>query len=840
MTAPPERFFAGHLMWTRTGEVWACWRLAPLPRPVTAAASEATAASHAAMIRALVGHEFLLQGLLTWTEPLTIADRMLRGVELDDNLMWATETDATIDQLAEEPLGERVWFLSVRLVEADHRTRTIATAAFNELATSAGLSPLRPSTTSIAAYLAAAHRLEKTLPQEFSAHRATETEQVWMRRHQETRTATAPATAPLDLDLDAELAGRVAIGTPLLDEAATTDLSKPERTHLVGHLLRRPCLKVVSHTGQTSYQAALVLGQVPKHMTWPGTEFLGRIDDCGVPVDITIRAVVRSRHTALRKNQRSIRQLTDQLDHVEGAELSKAGTMLRLQRASDVLTEYHAEMEAMDREVEIEPVVMVSVAGTDPDQVIDLAQQLTNAPQFDEFTWARPIGAQRALFWAMRPGAPMSAQIRDYRQITRSGVFATAIPVTEHRLGREAGIPMAINTSSALTSLAWLDLFADAREQTSPSLAVVGEQGSGKSMFQKRLCGAVVARGGRMIATDNSTEREWVRFAAALDCSVGIVDTADPQASLDPLRILPPDLAGPVVQSFLITLLDVQATDTHGQTIAKAVTPTYMADHAITSLGALHRHFASTDCTLPGAAQIAAKIAVFSDPDMGGHLARALFDQTLPPLDMGARAIILATSNVELPTAEELSNAHRFRQLSVEKIFGRALYALIARLAKQICFADRSEPTIFDVDEGHHMTSSPEAVQVVKDFVRFGRRQLAAFVLGTHDPEGDIADETVRGLINHRVVLRLTKPDLAKAGTRFLGIDPHESPAEFDEFTRQILGIQAPGAGLYRDRYGRVGAIQLLPPAAPTLRAAAETTPPDTKPRPLPIAEEVG
>lgn len=828
MTTTPERFFAGHLMWTRTGEVWACWRLAPLPRPVTAVASEATAASHAALIRALVGHEFMLQGLLTWTEPLTIADRMLHGVELDQNLMWAAETDATIDLLADEPLGERAWFLSVRLFEGDHRPRTMATAAFNELAVSAGLSPLRPTTASIDAYLGAAHRLEKTLPEEFAARRTTETEQVWMRRHQETRTGTAPTDAHPEPDI--ELSGRVAVGIPLLDEAATTDLSKTDRAQLLAHLLRRPCLKVVSDTGQTSYQAALVLGQVPKHMTWPGTEFLGRIDDCGVPVDITIRAVVRSRHTALRKNQRSIRQLTDQLDHVEGAELSKAGTMLRLQRASEVLTEYHAEMEAMDREVEIEPVVMVSVAGTDPGQVVDLAQQLANAPQFDEFTWARPIGAQRALFWAMRPGAPMSAQIRAYRQITRSGVFATAIPVTEHRLGREAGIPMATNTSSALTSLAWLDLFADAREQTSPSLAVVGEQGSGKSMFQKRLCGAVVARGGRMIATDNSTEREWGRFAESLDCSVGIVDTADPQASLDPLRILPPDLAGPVVQSFLITLLDVQATDIHGQSIAKAVTPTYMADHHITSLGVLHRHLGSAECTLQGAAEIASKIAVFSDPDMGGHLARALFDETLPPLDMGARAIILATSNVELPTAEELSNAHRFRQLSVAKIFGRALYALIARLAKQVCFADRSEPTIFDVDEGHHMTSSPEAVQVVKDFVRFGRRQLAAFVLGTHDPEGDIADETVRGLINHRVVLRLTKPDLAKAGTRFLGIDPHESPAEFDEFTRQILSIRAPGAGLYRDRYGRVGAIQLLPPAAPALRAAAETTPPDTKP----------
>lgn len=838
MTSAPERFIAGPLMWTSTGEVWATWRLRALPRPVTAAGSATVAASHAALFRALVGHEFLLQGLLTWTDPISIAERMLRGVELDQHGMWAQETDATIDQLADEPLGERIWFLHVRLVETRHRGATIAAAALNELVAAAGLSPLRPTDQAISSYLASAEALHKNLPDEFAARPATETEQLWLRRHQETRAVPPPDPVHPGTHQDPpELVGRAGLGAPLLDEGATTDLSRTEKGQLLRHLLHRSCLKVVADTGHTSYQAGLVLGAVPKQMTWPGTEFLGRIDDCGVPVDIAIRGVVRSRHTALRRNQRSIRQLTDQLDHVEGAELSKAGAMLRLQRASDVLSEYHADMEALDREVEVEPVIMVSATGTSAEQVVDLTQQLSNAPAFDEFTWARPIGAQAAIFWAMRPGAPMSAQLRDYRQLTRSGVFATSIPVTEHRLGREHGVPMAINTSSALRSVAWLDLVADAREQASPSLAVVGEQGSGKSMFQKRLCGAVVARGGRMIATDNSTEREWVRFAGSLACTVGVVDTADPQASLDPLRILPAGLAGPVVQSFLITLLNVQATDVHGQTIAKAVTPGYLDQHGIGSLGELHRHLASPQCELKGAEEIASRMSVFSDPDMGGDLAKALFDESLPPLDMDAQVVIVATSNVELPTAEELSSAHRFAQLGVAKIFGRALYALVARLAKEICFADRSQPTIFDVDEGHHMTSSPEAVQVVKDFVRFGRRQLAAFVLGTHDPDGDITDETVRGLINHRVVLRLTKPELAKAGARFLGIDPEESPDEFEEFTRQILGLREPGTGLYRDRYGRVGAVQLLAPATSGVRAAAETTPPD---RPAaPVADAV-
>ena len=61
-----------------------------------------------------------------------------------------------------------------------------------------------------------------------------------------------------------------------------------------------------------------------------------------------------------------------------------------------------------------------------------------------------------------------------------------------------------------------------------------------------------------------------------------------------------------------------------------------------------------------------------------------------------------------LPSREELVHKHLFDQMGLEKLFGRALYALIAALARQICFADPGVLGVFLVDEAHHVTASPE------------------------------------------------------------------------------------------------------------------------------------
>ena len=118
-----DRFFLGNLRWTSDGEVWASWRLNPLSRARTPGVAELVHAAHAALYRALPGRQVLLQGVLTWTDPNHIVDKMIEGIDLAANPEWAAECNAVIDTLEETAFGQRRFFLHVRL-QASTRQRT--------------------------------------------------------------------------------------------------------------------------------------------------------------------------------------------------------------------------------------------------------------------------------------------------------------------------------------------------------------------------------------------------------------------------------------------------------------------------------------------------------------------------------------------------------------------------------------------------------------------------------------------------------------------------------------------------------------------------------------------
>ncbi|MDT1000311.1 hypothetical protein RNI08_31770, partial [Pseudomonas aeruginosa] len=84
-----------------------------------------------------------------------------------------------------------------------------------------------------------------------------------------------------------------------------------------------------------------------------------------VPVDVAIRGVARTRHAAMQKNQRAIRQTVDQLDNVEGGEMTQASTLMSIEHSAQVLVDYNAELAADEREVEIQALITVTVSSPD-------------------------------------------------------------------------------------------------------------------------------------------------------------------------------------------------------------------------------------------------------------------------------------------------------------------------------------------------------------------------------------------------------------------------------------------------------------------------------------------
>lgn len=846
MSTIPYAHFAANLMWTRAGTVSATFGLAPMARARTEAEASVIAMAHASLFRALAGKDVLLRGLLTWTDPGSVIARMAHGVDLVRNPGWAAECDATIDLIGDRWYGQRRWYLSVPVAAGRQwALASAARSALNRMAEAAGLSVEPPTGAEVAAYQAAAERLLSSLPSTFRPEPVPTAELVWTLRHAQSRSPFGdydPRDAP-DLAADLlDVAGRAAIGEPWLDAMALTDADLGPAGKARAPFERR-CLKVVCDTGEINYQCGLVLADTPgRGMMWPMTEFLGRVDDAATALDVACWLRIRPRAVAMAKNKRSMSHLNDQLGQVGEEDPNQANHLLRLHDAAQILADYNTALVRDDHEVEVETVIMLSAAAdTRTSAESAVGSFLSNNP-WPDLTFARPIGAEEKIFWAMQPGGRIDGQLADYRHIATALDFATTAPVVSTELGADTGFLLGENKESGLRSPVLLDLFGDARSGSSPAILVAGELGAGKSKAQKKIAGHVVDRGGRVIAVDNSTTREWFTWARSLPnpdggwVSVATCDVVDPATSVDPLRILPARLAGPVMHTFLIVLLNIAAQSPQGRTLAKVLKPAYLHHHDIRSSGALRNHLAQ-GCDLPYATEIADRIDVFSDPDAAGSTAAAIFDPALEPMDMTARVIVIGTSSVRIPSNEELEHEHLFANLSIAKIFGRALWALMAELGHQVCFADDSDPALFALGELHHVGSSREAIEVIADFIRYGRKTKSGLLAESHNPAADIRDRTLIGLIKTRLMMRNTDDEIAKSCAALI-YDPSSYPAEHATLVEEIKGFSPRGdrgeilpdrvgEGKFMDARGRIGTIQVLHEAQPHRHEASNTTPPD-------------
>ena len=842
----PATHFAGNLMWTRSGVVFATWSLSPLPAGKTDDDLRFIADAHTALYRSLVGKESLLRGQMVWTDPVAVVAKMIDGVDLYAHQSWAEECEATIDHLSGYPLGERRWSLTVPLSGGDWKQRitTITRSATTDLCDQLHLPAVAPSDTEIERFRLAAEEFRANLPPTFNPTPVTVAQQIWSLRQAQTRGAelvTDPYDTPGLGDDLWDLRGRAAAGEPLLDPAGLTD-TDANRAKALTAPMRRRWLKVVSDTGTTSYQAGLVLADPPAGgMASPGGEFLGRVDQVGVPVDVAVRLVVRSRAEGLRRNKRGFTLLTDQVDQVEASD-TFASLSASLQEAARLLVEYNQRLSLDPREVEVEPVVMLSVTGPDGESVDDLCREFQQHPANKDFSWARPVGAEDAIFWAMQPGGRLTSQLRDYRHIMPAADFGCAAPLMTYQLGAANGPVLGLNRTSPLLSLVHVDLIGESERNFSPSIAFAGELGAGKSFAEKAITGHEIDRGARGFALDGSRTREWAVFAGSLSCTTAVADVEAPKVSLDPLRVLPLHRAGPVLQSFLTKLCDFSATSVEGRTLAKALKASYLEAHHIKSCQQLLAHLAR-DAELPQARDIADRIGVFADPDMAGSLADIVFGDDLPPLDLSARMVVVGTHGIQLPSTAELSTPHRYQRLDVAKLFGQAFFLLATSYAYEVCFGDPADPALFVVDETWRVTQSEEGAAKLLEFVRDGRKVKAGVVLGSHDPAGgavdgagDFGSATIAGLIGYKVVLRHRSPELARNCVRWLGFDPAERPDLVEHIQKMSpqneAGVVAPerrGEGVMVDARNRFGYITVLPPARAARASALDSTPPPGK-----------
>ncbi|WP_103529039.1 ATP-binding protein [Streptomyces sp. SM12] len=838
----PIRHVAGNVVWTSHGTAWAIWRVEGFERAlVSGAARRRYLDTMEGLLKGLKGREPMLLSLCPQVDPVTVAEQMTMGVDLQASGRYVEVVERVLDQLDELELTGRADWLAVPLpVSRQRAVRGAVSAAMAEVSVVLGLGPVPVTVAEEQRCVQEAAAMAEAWPAGVRIRPAIEAEILWIYGHSLRRGVSDPMLPGADARPRRRGRGTAALGQAVLHEGGT-----PEEETQSGaggkaaRLFGRRWLEVTTEHG-SSYQALLGLSEMPETFTFPGGEVLDWLQRYDFPVDWCARLKVVAGAEAEAKSRQHVRELENQFAEHEG---ETAGPPPSLDKAAADMGEYRARMTASRTEVEVQAMVTMCVWGATPAEAEQRAQILASDLATDEYQLDRPRGEQESLWYGMLPGSRLPRVMAGYAQTFTARDFAMAAPYTGTALGDDRGPLYGLHTTSGGARPVLTDWALAPTKNASASGAWIGELGSGKTVAMKTAVHGVLAAGrragvpgsrGRALMVDRTPRREWAAFAEACPGSTQVITIGEQSAvSLDPLRLFADRKeAQRRTESFLSLLLGLGPNSDEGAALSEAVDAALAGpDRSMRGLVAELAQRAGAD---PASRTVARRLAAAGRKDL---ITRLFFDADLPVLQAGeADTIVFAVSELALPSQEELTRG--VDQLEFEKLAGRAVMYLVAAVCRQVMFdpSRLNEFTVAVWDECWWLTSSPEGLRLLLEIVRDGRKHNAAAFVGSHDPHdiGPADSELGRivlGLIPRKHLFRHTNSTLAARGLRFLGLQPDPelvtqvteglSPTNVSDAEREARA----GECLHCDLQGRISAMKIVMPLDEAVREHMFSTP---------------
>ncbi|MGW2936351.1 ATP-binding protein [Streptomyces sp. NPDC001156] len=857
------------MVWSTQGSVWAIYRLHPGPNAqgrreervqgtyVPAAVRDEQLAKITHLVRSLSGAPRLF-GLCAQVDPGEIALRMIEGIEPAEQAAgagrhpWVENVEATLDLLDEQEMHCRTLWLAVPLQTETAGLQVSASvgAAWAEVAPMLGMRPAPVARREVSAYREQASRVEAALAGGIAFRPARPAEIVWMIQHALHRGFAEPLLAEAETsDLyGGQIRGGVLrspsyadLGQVRLQEGGIDpDLDDAGELKSAGRITRsgrtawwrlkagsplgRRWLQVESDAG-VGYQAQVALAECPPAISQDAADLFAQLEMLDFPVDYTVDLTLVPAEKARDQVRRKKNELIDQADQYDAR---PTGMPASLTEAARDLGELDARLSRTSVEVEVQSVTVLTVWGPTAAVCDARARALAALLGGADYRAVRPAGLQEALFTLGLPGTVRPGVVREFTQHQVSEDWALGGAFTASEVGDPNGMFLGIDLDSGTTRPVMINVADAPKVDASASMGIVGDLGAGKSVLQKLIAEAVWARGGCTICIDRTPVREWATFArTAAKGRVQIIDAAQAEVSIDPLRMFDGPDGRHYALSYLTLQLGIGPMSTSGEVLHHAVEQAAAGDAP-----SMHRvlevlqEMATREAgkRQDAAATLAGLIRIVAT----NSLARMVFDPTLPPVRLDASSaldmIVITTTGLKLPPKAAFDKPEVLHQQPLEALIGRAVLYLIAALARQRAFEDPERFTAVVLDELYWLTSSAEGTALVHEILHDGRKHGAGLLAGSHDAEELGPD---RGLMAYRALARTTDRERARRGLEFIGLDPNDG-----ELLRLVTTGLSPvgqkgreGEFLLTCPRQNTGRIKVSIPRIPRITTSVTTTP---------------
>ncbi|MFF2515553.1 ATP-binding protein [Streptomyces sp. NPDC058086] len=811
----PIRHIAGHLVWSTHGSVWALYRLHRGPDAhgrreetvqgtyVPAAVRDEQLAKITHLIRSLTGAPRLF-GLCAQVDPGEIALRMIEGIEPGDQPPgsthpWVENVEATLDLLGEQEMHRRTLWLTVPL-QSDTAGGQVAAslgAMWADVAPMLGMRAAPVARREVTSYREQASRVEAALAGGITFRPARPAEIVWMIQHALHRGLAEPLlteaeTSELyggqirdgvlrspsyaDLGQVRLQEGGIDSGLDDVDELkSASGITRSGRKAWwrlnTGSPLGRRWLQVETDAG-VGYQAQLALAECPPAVSQDAADLFAQLEMLDFPVDYTVDLALVPAERARDQVRRKKNELIDQADQYDAR---PTGMPASLTDAARDLGELDARLSRTSVEVEVQSVTVLTVWGPTAAVCDARARALAALLGGADYRAVRPAGLQEALFALGLPGTARPGVVREFTQHQVSEDWALGGAFTAAEVGDPNGMFLGIDLDCGTTRPVMINVADAPKQDASASMGIIGDLGAGKSVLEKLISESVWARGGVAICIDRTPVREWATFArtaAAGRCQ--IIDAAQAEVSIDPLRMFDGPEGRHYALSYLTLQLGIGPMSTNGEVLHHAVERAAAGDAP-----SMHRVLQVLD-EMAGAEagkrqDAAATLAGLIRVVAGNPLAAMVFDPTLPPVRLDASSasdmIVITTTGLKLPPKAAFDKPEVLHQQPLEALIGRAVLYLIAAIARQTAFEDPERFTAVVLDELYWLTSSAEGTALVHEILHDGRKHGAGLLAGSHDA-AELGPD--RGLMAYRALARTADRERARRGLEFLGLDPND------------------------------------------------------------------
>ncbi|WP_030181106.1 ATP-binding protein [Streptomyces sp. NRRL S-813] len=877
----PIRHIAGHLVWSTQGSVWAVYRLHPGPDAqgrreetvqgtyVPAPVRDEQLAKITHLVRSLSGAPRLF-GLCAQVDPGEIALKMIEGIEPAEQAPgagrhpWVENVEATLDLLDGQEMHRRTLWLAVPLQTETGSLQVAASfgAAWAEVAPMLGMRPAPVARREVTTYREQASRVEAALAGGIAFRPARPAEIVWMIQHALHRGLAEPLLteaetsemyggqlrdgvlrSPSYADLGQVRLQEGGIDPDLDDTGELKSTGRITRSGRkawwrvnTGSPLGRRWLQVESDAG-VGYQAQLALAECPPAVSQDAADLFAQLETLDFPVDYTVDLTLVPAEKARDQVRRKKNELIDQADQYDAR---PTGMPASLTEATRDLGELDARLSRTSVEVEVQSVTVLTVWGPTAAVCDARARALAALLAGADYRAVRPAGLQEALFTLGLPGTVRPGIAREFTQHQVSEDWALSGAFTAAEVGDPNGMFLGIDLDCGTTRPVMINVANAPKVDASASMGIVGDLGAGKSVLQKLIAEAVWARGGCAICIDRTPVREWATFArTAAKGRVQIIDAAQAEVSIDPLRMFDGPEGRHYALSYLTLQLGIGPMSTNGEVLHHVVEQAALSDAP-----SMHRvlevleELATREAgkRQDAAATLAGLIRVVAT----NSLARMVFDPALPPVRLDASSasdmIVITTTGLKLPPKAAFANPEVLHQQPLEALIGRAVLYLIAAIARQTAFEDPERFTAVVLDELYWLTSSAEGTALVHEILHDGRKHGAGLIAGSHDADELGPD---RGLMAYRALARTADRERARRGLEFIGLDPND-----DELVRLVTAGVSPvghkgreGEFLLTCPRQNTGRIKVSIPRIPRITTSITTTPgrrPGSASTPLP------